>query len=130
MNKTVKKSELTFTNPKITELEFKINNNTINSEGLEISIDSQIGANYDNGTEVSMVIKLKPKTENAFGFDLKMKVTALFDVSKYKHEIAEVLLKKNARILLLSYARPFITHLITDAGFPPLVLPFYDFSKD
>ena len=53
-----------------------------------------------------------------------------WDSSLLNDETVDSLLNRNAKVLLLSYLRPFIAHMTVDAGFSPFVLPFYDFTEE
>ena len=42
----------------------------------------------------------------------------------------DILLNSNAPAILLSYIRPYISTITSGAGYPALILPLIDFTKD
>jgi preprotein translocase subunit SecB len=127
-----KKSRFQFTNPRIIKLIFE-ENSTFDSakyNGLGSTISTNVDNQNTNSADVELRLCLGVEKETVpFSLDITVKAGFKWDESM-DIDLANVLLNKNAKVLLLSYLRPFVTHLIVDAGYPPLVLPFYDFSED
>lgn len=96
--------------------------------GLGSTISTNVENQNSNSADVELRLCLGVDKETVpFSLDITVKATFNWD-DGLDEKLANELLNKNAKVLLLSYLRPFVTHLIVDAGYPPLVLPFYDFS--
>lgn len=126
-----KRSKLQFNNPRITNFEFKSSTSfdAAKYKGLGINYESSVTNMGENEADVSLTIKVGLDDETV-PFLIRVTSMARFcwedglDQSK-----VEKLLNVNAKTLLLSYLRPFISHIVVDAGYPPFVLPFFDFSE-
>ena len=125
-----RKSKFQFTNPRITSIRFEENATFDSSKysGLGSSISTKVDNPINNSTNVELNLCLGIEKDTVpFSLDITVKAGFNWDES-LSDDLVKELLDKNAKVLLLSYLRPFVAHLIVDAGYPPLILPFYDFS--
>lgn len=67
---------------------------------------------------------------NTTPFFIELSLDSMFRWTDDVEAPTDILLKINATTLLMSYARPFITHLTADAGLNPFNLPFVDLRND
>lgn len=129
---TPRKSKFQFTNPHISKLFFEENTAFDNTKysGLGSTITTKVDNKNNDSADVELGLSLGIQKETV-PFTLEITVKASFKWEEGLPEsLVNDLLNKNAKVLLLSYLRPFVTHLIVDAGYPPLVIPFYDFSGE
>jgi len=127
----VKKSVLQFSNPRITELKFKANSEFDKTKyrGMGVKFESHVNKHMDLTADVDLTVSVGIEEETV-PFVINATVSASFMWKDGLEEsLIDDLLNCNARVLLLSYLRPFISHLTVDAGYPSFVLPFYDFSE-
>ena len=128
----MKESFFQFSNPELVNIEFCGNEN-FNEELFEgFSIDNNITISVldeDIGNEalVSLNIIIGEKTEN-YPFYLSITMSAEFNCDINKSDKFYQLLETNAPALLLSYARPIVSIITSQAGFPALNLPFMNFK--
>ncbi len=125
-------SRFHFKNPRIVEIAFKENPKLDDQKykGFGIQYETKV---YDKSSEtakVDLTVQIGVNEETV-PFTIKARVTAEFRWDKsLDEELVNGFLNINAKVLLLSYLRPFITHLSVDAGYSPFVLPFFDFTKE
>ena len=126
------KSKFQFSNPRIVEVSFResqvFDKSKYQSFGL--NYETEISNKKENTADLSLTIQVG-LDEETVPFMLNAKVEASFrwEDGAFEEDAVNKLLEYNAKVLLLSYLRPFISHLIVEAGYPPFVLPFYDFSE-
>lgn len=126
------KSKFQFTNPHISKLVFEENSNFDNSKysGLGSTISTKVDNRSNDSADVELSLCLGIQKDTVpFSMEITVKASFKWEDSLPENIVSD-LLNKNAKVLLLSYLRPFVTHLIVDAGYPPLVIPFYDFSGE
>ena len=99
--------------------------NLLDTRNVAISI---LDENTDNEALVSLNIVIGEKSKS-FPFYLSITMSAQFVCDKNKSEIFHELLETNAPALLLSYARPIVSVITSQSGFPTLNLPFMNFKK-
>lgn len=63
-------------------------------------------------------------------FKLETINKGLFEWEETADDRIDTLLNINAPALLLSYVRPLITQFTSFSGYPPLILPLIDFTKN
>lgn len=126
----MEKSPFQFTEPHIVNLEFHINEefDQTKFEGFEIFNEVSnaiIEENQEAFVRLSITIG---KKENATPFTCKIDMVAKFKMEqKCSSEVFEKLINVNAPALLLSYARPTISIITAQAGFPSFNMPFVNF---
>lgn len=129
----MQKSNFKFKNPKLTQLEFKINKGYRANDMLTLDIKDQIVVKKTSETSASVILKLEVFREEDFNdvpFIINIEMQGDFSWgSDMKEDIVNVLLKQNAPAVLLSYIRPYITTITTGSGYPPLVLPLMNFVE-
>lgn len=129
----MKKSKLQFKNPRLKRLEFEINEdfNNENLVGLDLNVKTNIDR-IENKAIVSLRLNIfeKENIEDApFFVEIEMSGEFRWPES-IDEETLEVLLNSNAPAILLSYIRPYISTITSGAGYPALILPLMDFTKD
>lgn len=129
----MQKSNFKFKNPKLTQLEFKVNQDYNNDSMLTLDIKDNIIVNRTNETSASVILKLQIFRKEDFKdvpFIISIEMQGDFSWSSdMDKEIVDVLLKQNAPAVLLSYMRPYITTVTTGSGYPPLILPLMNFVE-
>ena len=124
--KNAKISEFQFTNPLVTEFSFLVNKNY--RAGINTNMPIQYNCDQDRVGQFGAVKKLNMVIgDEESPFKINATIEANFSWSeKIPEDIALTLLNQNAVALLISYLRPLIAHITTDAGFAPLNLPYLD----
>lgn len=128
---SIKTSNFQFSNPKVTKMIFEVNDKFVSEKykGTPLSYEV-ISKNIDNNSadvELNMKIGVKG-TETPFYIELA--ISSRFIWTEDAAPVAEDLLKKNAVMMLISYARPLVAHLTVDAGYQPFNIPFVDLRDD
>lgn len=125
-----KESQFRFSNPRIKKLSFRVSDNFDSSKYNGVGIKYEVTNRTNiNDADVDLTVMIG-KNEETVPFMIEATVTANFTWNNgLSDEQVQALLEKNAKVLLLSYLRPFISHLTVDAGYLPLFLPFSDFSE-
>ena len=129
--KNAKTSGFQFSNPKMKKLVFQINENYDSSKYEGMPVSYEIG--IVDQAEESAIVELQVVVgilDGATPFYVELTNCAEFRWTNDIEEFSEKLLKHNAAILLMSYARPVIAHIVGDAGFKPFNLPFLDMRED
>lgn len=128
----MKKSNFKFSNPKLEYCNFKLNENFNIDEyaGMPIVFDTKINDIVKNNTEVKLFGKIgDDSVSSPFIIDICMCSSFNWD-EKLKKTSVQDLLKINAPALLLSYSRPIISLLTSQAGLPAFNIPFMDFTEN
>ena len=130
--KEAKLSKLQFKNPKIKRVLYEQNSGYIPEEVKQMPINYTVNTVATGECSVNMELVLRiGEHGKTYPFVIEMEVESEFAWSNsYDENTKQKLLSLNCPSLLLSYARPFITHMTVDAGFPPFVLPFIDFKAN
>lgn len=128
----MKKSGFQFTDPHIVNLDFKVN------EGFQ----EEVFEGFEIGSEVSHAIIEENKEafvrlcvsigkENvSTPFVCTVEMVAKFKTEEVcSPEFFQKLLSANAPALLMSYARPIISIVTAQAGFPSFNIPFINFME-
>jgi len=125
----MRESNFRFSDPKIIESEFFVNDSfeEENFEGFEMATITHNRANKDK-TEaiVSLEVIVGGKTDS-YPFYLRVVNQAHFSCDN--PETFDRLIDTNAPALLLSYIRPYVAMITTQAGISPLHIPFMNFTK-
>lgn len=126
----MKESVFQFTNPQLVNIEFGGNEN-FNEEIFEgIIIDNHVSILLidEDNNEAHVVLELivGDKTEKS-PFYLSVTMSADFMYKEENSEKFHQLLETNAPALLLSYARPIVSMITAQSGYPTLNLPFMNF---
>lgn len=126
----MKESIFQFSDPKLRALRFKVNEN--------FSQESYKGFTFTNNVFksiveenreaiVSLELSIGDVNENC-PFNIELEIYAKFkcdDEAMFKK-----LIDTNAPAMLLSYARPIISLITSQSGYPALNLPFMNFAQD
>lgn len=127
----ITESKMQFKNPVVEQVSLK-RNKDFNKEAYEgMSVYYNIDVPYKESNSATMVLDMQigEKGEKA-PFYMEISISAEFFWQNEVEGMSESLLKRNGVLLLLSYARPFISHLTVDAGFNPFNIPFVDLRED
>lgn len=126
----MKESVFQFTNPELVNIEF-FGNQDFNEELFEgIIIDNHVSISIidedNNEAHVTLNLIVGDKTEKS-PFYLSVTMSADFMYEEENKEKFHQLLETNAPALLLSYARPIVSMITAQSGYPTLNLPFMNF---
>ncbi len=129
--KKITPSGFQFKNPNVKRLLFQVNENFDETkyESLDVSYEVRVSEKTDSAATVELQIKVGEQTEKT-PFYVEI---IIFSEFRWTDDIAgnvDLYLKRNATIALMSYARPIIAHVTTDAGFRAFNLPFVDIRDD
>ena len=127
-------SQFQFTNPALTNLEFKLNQDFDGREDKEVQIKMGISVEVSkhkskNEAIVSLVIELGEKSKKT-PFYVKAEETASFKWgADQEDEMVDSLLQQNAPALLLSYLRPVIVQITAASPYDAYNIPFINFTE-
>ncbi len=125
----MKESFFQFRDPQLINLEFVINEEFDEELFAGFSIESELqNGIIENKKEAAVRLKLKigDKTEK-YPFCIIIIMSGDFTCSK--EEFFDKMIQTNAPALLLSYARPIVSLVTAQAGFPSFNLPFMNFTE-
>lgn len=129
----MEKSGFRFSNPKMTKLDFIMNEDYKKTHGVTTGLDITINSNINKINEKEAIVELEVEVgekSNLFPFYLCLNIGSNFKLDEdIEGTNFDNLLNINAPTLLLSYARPIISSVTTQAGMKPLNLPFFNFTK-
>lgn len=123
-----KESTLHFTEPRIVRVLFTTNREFDPSKykGMDTDISILNEPQKDNALRIVLSICIgKGKKTHPFSMELDVEADFKWENGTSEKQI-EYMTHHNCVALLLSYARPYITHLTVDAGFEPFTLPYVD----
>lgn len=129
----MKESFFQFSNPELINIEF-CGNEEFNKELFKgFSIDNHVAISIldedaNNKAQVSLNIIIGKKSED-YPFYLSVTMSAEFICEKTESDNFYKLLETNAPALLLSYARPIVSMITSQSGFPTLNIPFMNFKN-
>lgn len=127
----MKESIFKFSDPKIIyfNIEHNVDFDKEMYEGFSISSNIETAIIKENQEAViSLILEIGEKNHK-YPFYLRMKISANFKTQR-PTENFESLMNVNAPALLLSYSRPIVSLMSSQAGFPALNLPFMNFTND
>lgn len=135
----MEQSSFQFSNPNVSRLEltrfdvppgitdlllettFKVRNQKLTENTAVVSLKIEIN-NPD-------VIKMTEDVLDNLPFSLDLVIESEFNWDEsIDEDLVNILLKVNAPSLLLSYARPIIQSTTGMTNYPPVMIPFFDFS--
>ncbi len=131
----MKNSEFQLLSQRLTKTEFKVNRKFRNNENkkivLEISSNTKVTKIKDkNQAIVVFELDVFDKKElKKYPFYIHLEIEGLFSWGE-DTKIIESYLNVNAPAVLMSYLRSIVTQLTVFAGYPPLILPLIDFTKN
>lgn len=128
----MKLSEFQFSNPILKHIEFSKNDHyeEENFDSLSIGSKTEIEkSNEKNSANVSLYLKLGAQ-DSTSPFDLKIIMSADFQWSDDINNNIDVLLSTNAPAVLLSYIRPIIALITSQAGLQTINIPFVNFTEN
>lgn len=125
-------SAFKFTNPKLENIQFAVNEKFIKDkyDGMNIEANTSIAKCEDKNAVVKLQLNLGGIEEQQ-PFEMTISMSAKF---RWEEEIPEDkidnLLQVNGAAILLSYIRPTIAYITTQAGLPPFHIPFMNMTKN
>lgn len=129
----IMKSKFKFSNPKLTRLIFKVNNDYAENEDsvseIGTSISYEINKTSENEAVVELNIEIGELSDQS-PFFVNLLIGAKFKLDDaIEGTTFDKLLEVNAPALLLSYARPIISSVSNQAGMKPINIPFINFTS-
>ncbi len=126
----MKQSKFQFSNPTIDSIRFN-KNDSIDKKPHKFSynIDNKVTVKRSQTTNTAKVIlnlTIAGADDCPVCMNIEMSANFRWDDDT---DMIDILLKQNAPALLLSYTRPIVTLIMTQAGFPNFNLPFADFTQ-
>lgn len=128
----MKQSNFQFSNPRLLNISYNINEN-FNNEEVKFSIKNEITKHFSKEKKqeahVSLRVTLGEQSES-YPFFITLEIAAFF---KVEDEISDQnfnkLLDINAPAMLLSYARPIVSLITSQSGYPAFDIPFINFTE-
>lgn len=121
-----------FSNPKLLKLAFQINSDYLPEKNQEAKVNISVSHNINKINENEDVVELSieiGEASNRVPFLTNLLIGSKFKLySDVNGTDFDKLLEINAPALLLSYARPIVSSVTTQAGLKPLNLPFINFT--
>ena len=78
---------------------------------------------------MELVTEITNTPDNPFPVDIKVSITAVFDMDNFPKEQYDSFLKLNAVQIVFPYVRNIISNITTSAMIPPIILPIVDVKK-
>lgn len=127
----IKTSKFQFSNPKVKKIKFEVNEEFCSEQykGMSVTYEITSDGMENNSSNMELSIQIGEKGTDT-PFYIELSIFSQFSWTEDANMIVDKLLKKNAVTLLLSYARPIVAHLTTDAGYRPFNIPFADLRED
>ena len=126
-------SKLMFKNPIIEKVFFE-KNQDYNSEQKVVNFFPEANMNVqfidDNRAIASFTFSIGERKDCNPYFSFKATASSEFKWKNLTKEKAKEQLKVSGPTLLVSYIRPLLANLTSQAGLPPYHLPFIDFTND
>lgn len=126
----MKESMFQFSDPKLRSLQFNVNEH--------FSKESYSGFTFKNDVSKAILIENKEaivslklcigETSEKYPFNIELEIYAKFICDE--EAMFQQLIDTNAPAMLLSYARPIISLVTSQSGYPAFNLPFMNFTKD
>lgn len=133
----MEKSKFQFTNPRLEQLEFVVNSDFHEAEGVQLDIQANFNVQYfenDGHNEfdqaaVAVTLKVGSKGSTA-PFYIEAVETANFrwQVGAFDEAGVKRLLEQNGAALLISYLRPIISGVTAASPYPAYNLPYLDLT--
>jgi len=131
----IKLSDFQMLNQRLIRTEFEVNKNLVlkneNNIKLDIHTDLRINKNEkDRQAIVTLTLKIFDKEKNTeCPFYIILENEGRFSWSANLKDVNNYL-EINAPSILISYLRSVVSQLTSFAGFPPLILPLINFTKE
>lgn len=129
----MKKSQFSFSRPCLTKCNFETWDGELCNQETTINLELKYGNNpvSDNSAESVLYVAINRDSElspsTPFHMEIEYWMKSEWE-SGVSDEMIEEYLNNNARMILLSYARPFITEITAQSQFPPFILPLFDLT--
>lgn len=126
----MKESKFQFSDPKLRSLHFNVNDNFTQEEYNGFTFTNNVSkAIVKENIEAIVSLELKIGEANeCYPFSIELEIYAKFKCDD--EAMFNQLIDTNAPAMLLSYARPIISLITSQSGYPAFNLPFMNFTKD
>lgn len=126
-------SKFQFKDPKLLDLKFHVNHDVEQVEDSKSQVVFSLQVMVRKAVNepkalVELLIKAEPEENPIFSIECTMQSEFEWD-SRLPEDQVESLLQKNAPALLLSYMRPIIHNVSSSSPYPPISVPFMDFTE-
>lgn len=128
----MKNSNFQFKNPKLVDIQFKINRNFQNNkEGIDIDLQANVDINkFNDRSEAIVELTLIIGNEDSSNpFYIRATECAVFRWDECVGERVDKLLEQNAPAILLGYLRPTIAMITAASPFETYNIPLINFSE-
>lgn len=130
-----KKSYFQFEDPRIVRLDFHINEEFDREQFKGFEIENEVSnAVIEEGKEALVKLSIcigNEKEKETVPFSVVIEMVGKFRMEEVvSEETFQTCLDVNAPSLLMSYARPIVTLVTAQAGFPAFNLPFVNFTEE
>ncbi|WP_165958637.1 protein-export chaperone SecB [Macrococcoides bohemicum] len=131
------RKDISFNHPTLEQVHFHINDDFLPDEfngfeNMDYTIKIKELNQNNEKVEKSLIsfhLTLGGK-DIRYPFEISITYKAIFEWTNQSEIEKNDFLKINAPAILYSYCRPVISNLTGYSGFPPLDLPFYNFTKE
>lgn len=130
------RKDVQFSNPTISESNFKINNN-FDSEQFsgfgDIEMNLEKIYNDDNEYDSKALLSLQIKiggNDIQYPFLFELKIESIFEWDNFNGDNIDEFLEVNGAAILYSYSRSHISFVTNSSKFPSFDLPFYNFTNN
>ena len=129
----MKESKFQIINQRLTKITYSINENYLRNE-IELKFESNVQVKRDDSQSVARVtlnlFLFRDEEIETVPFKIELENVGYFKWDKSLQEQSiEKMLKFNAPALLLSNIRSIVSQITAFSGYPPLVLPLFDFTQ-
>lgn len=131
----IKLSDFKILSQRLVKTEFELNKNFVlkNENNIKLDIHTDININKnekDRQAVVHLTLKVFEKENNTeYPFFMILENEGRFTWSEDLQDVNNYL-EINAPSILISYLRSVVSQLTSFAGFPPLILPLINFTKE
>ena len=128
----MKQSNFQFSNPRLLNICYSVNEN-FNNECVKFSIKNEVSKHLTEEKKhealVSLKVTMGDQTEN-YPFFISLEIASFFKVEDdISDQDFDKLLEINAPAMLLSYARPMVSLITSQSGYPAFDIPFINFTE-
>ena len=127
-------SEFQFSNPALTSMEYKINNefSVDNDQEVKIAINMSVRVEKSDIVEeakVELIFEIGDKSSHSPFYIVAVESADFKWKCGIEDAVVDKLLQQNAPALLLSYLRPIIVQITSASPFDTYNIPFINFAK-
>jgi preprotein translocase subunit SecB len=129
----MKESNFQIINQRLKKLNYAVNE-SFSSKSIDLKIESQVSVKKDITQNIALVsLKImifQDRPIEDVPFQVEIENTGMFKWENTNNEeLIDKFLNFNAPAVLLSNIRSLLSQITAFSGYPPLILPLYDFTK-